>query len=117
VQQVDTVDPICIPNYSAAVLGNKLPSDQHGGLSTPTKTKHGNVIIERYLIMAFVRHCAAGTTVMDEDEVFLVAQLLGDLVSYRASGKGHLELLAGLALLRRESLMPKVQEGQGVWEK
>ncbi|GJS54723.1 Sn1-specific diacylglycerol lipase beta [Tanacetum coccineum] len=48
-------------------------------------------------------------TVMDEDEVFSVAQLLGDLVSYRASGKGHLELLAGLALLRRESLMPKVQ--------
>ncbi|KAM0011348.1 putative fungal lipase-like domain, alpha/Beta hydrolase [Helianthus debilis subsp. tardiflorus] len=49
-------------------------------------------------------------TVMEEDEVFSVAQLLGDLVSYRASGKGHLELLAGLALLRRESLMPKVQE-------
>lgn len=32
---------------------------------------------------------------MEEDEVFSVAQLLGDLVSYRASGKGHLELLAG----------------------
>ncbi|KAI3818583.1 hypothetical protein L1987_12395 [Smallanthus sonchifolius] len=48
--------------------------------------------------------------VMEEDEVFSVAQLLGDLVSYRASGKGHLELLAGLALLRRESLMPKLEE-------
>ncbi|XP_024988747.1 uncharacterized protein LOC112523389 isoform X2 [Cynara cardunculus var. scolymus] len=49
-------------------------------------------------------------TVMEEDEVFSVAQLLGDLVSYRASGTGHLELLAGLALLQRESLMPKYQE-------
>ncbi|KAD7117223.1 hypothetical protein E3N88_04491 [Mikania micrantha] len=48
--------------------------------------------------------------VMEEDEVFSVAQLLGDLVSYRASGKGHLELLAGLALLRQESLMPKFEE-------
>lgn len=34
---------------------------------------------------------------MDEDEVFSVAQLLGDLVSYRATGKGHLELLAGMS--------------------
>nr|XP_043626389.1 uncharacterized protein LOC122597873 [Erigeron canadensis] len=49
-------------------------------------------------------------SVMDEDEVFSVAQLLGDLVSYRASGKGHLELLAGLALLRRERSMSKFEE-------
>ncbi|KAL4586014.1 hypothetical protein LXL04_010644 [Taraxacum kok-saghyz] len=47
---------------------------------------------------------------MEEDEVFSVAQLLGDLVAYRASGKGHLELLAGLALLQRESRMPNFQE-------
>ncbi|CAI9279230.1 unnamed protein product [Lactuca saligna] len=49
-------------------------------------------------------------TAMEEDEVFSVAQLLGDLVAYRASGKGHLELLAGLALLQRESRMPNFQE-------
>ncbi|XP_076905914.1 uncharacterized protein LOC143561826 [Bidens hawaiensis] len=49
-------------------------------------------------------------TVTDEDEVFSVAQLLGDLVSYRASGKGHLELLAGLALMRRENTMSNIQE-------
>ncbi|KAM7280528.1 hypothetical protein ACFE04_007662 [Oxalis oulophora] len=42
-------------------------------------------------------------TVSEEDEVYSVAQLLGDLVVYRASGTGHLELLAGLALLQRES--------------
>uniref|UniRef100_A0A7N0TTC8 Fungal lipase-like domain-containing protein n=1 Tax=Kalanchoe fedtschenkoi TaxID=63787 RepID=A0A7N0TTC8_KALFE len=40
---------------------------------------------------------------LDEDEVHSVAQLLGDLVAYRASGTGHLELLAGLALLQRHS--------------
>lgn len=33
---------------------------------------------------------------LEEDEVYSVAQLLGDLVAYRASGTGHLELLAGL---------------------
>ncbi|KAM3702616.1 hypothetical protein ACB098_04G037800 [Castanea mollissima] len=37
----------------------------------------------------------------EEDEVYSVARLLGDLVAYRASGTGHLELLAGLALLQR----------------
>ncbi|CAM9003168.1 unnamed protein product [Rhodiola kirilowii] len=39
---------------------------------------------------------------LDEDDVHSVAQLLGDLVAYRASGTGHLELLAGLALLQRQ---------------
>jgi len=31
----------------------------------------------------------------EEDEVYSLARLLGDLVAYRASGTGHLELLAG----------------------
>lgn len=35
---------------------------------------------------------------MEEDEVFSVAQLLGDLVTYRSTGTGHLEFLAGLVL-------------------
>ncbi|KAL5703162.1 hypothetical protein ACHQM5_028289 [Ranunculus cassubicifolius] len=42
-------------------------------------------------------------SVLEEDEVYSVAQLLGDLVAYRASGTGHLELLAGLALLQRHT--------------
>ncbi|EHA8589271.1 hypothetical protein COCNU_scaffold008808G000040 [Cocos nucifera] len=37
-----------------------------------------------------------GRSVLEEDEVYSVARLLGDLVAYRASGTGHLELLAGL---------------------
>nr|XP_004298040.2 PREDICTED: uncharacterized protein LOC101307112 isoform X3 [Fragaria vesca subsp. vesca] len=46
-------------------------------------------------------------SVLEEDEVFSVARLLGDLVAYRAAGKGHLELMAGLALLRNQSQSPK----------
>ncbi|KAK8940018.1 hypothetical protein KSP40_PGU012698 [Platanthera guangdongensis] len=34
-------------------------------------------------------------SVLEEDEVYSVARLLGDLVAYRATGTGHLELLAG----------------------
>ncbi|GMJ01731.1 hypothetical protein like AT1G05790 [Hibiscus trionum] len=40
-------------------------------------------------------------TVMEDDEVYSVAKLLGDLVAYRASGTGHLELLTGLALVQK----------------
>ncbi|XP_062170601.1 uncharacterized protein LOC133876341 isoform X2 [Alnus glutinosa] len=46
-------------------------------------------------------------SVLEEDEVYSVARLLGDLVAYRASGTGHLEILAGLALLRRHSQSSK----------
>ncbi|KAH0638217.1 hypothetical protein KY289_038132 [Solanum tuberosum] len=49
-------------------------------------------------------------TVLEEDEVCSVAQLLGDLVTYRASGTGHLELLAGLALLQNPSSFSKSYE-------
>lgn len=42
-------------------------------------------------------------TVLEEDEVFSVARLLGDLVAYRATGTGHLELLAGRACSFAES--------------
>uniref|UniRef100_A0A7C8ZPT0 DUF7358 domain-containing protein n=2 Tax=Opuntia streptacantha TaxID=393608 RepID=A0A7C8ZPT0_OPUST len=48
--------------------------------------------------------------IMENDEVYSVAQLLGDLVTYRASGAGHLELLAGLALLQRHNQYPKLDE-------
>ncbi|CAL0316295.1 unnamed protein product [Lupinus luteus] len=40
---------------------------------------------------------------LEEDEVYSVARLLGDLVAYRASGTGHMELLAGLALLQSQA--------------
>ncbi|CAN6728417.1 unnamed protein product [Malus baccata var. baccata] len=46
-------------------------------------------------------------SVLEEDEVFSVARLLGDLVAYRAAGTGHLELMAGLALLRNQTQSPK----------
>ncbi|KAJ0977010.1 hypothetical protein J5N97_012484 [Dioscorea zingiberensis] len=46
-------------------------------------------------------------SVLEEDEVYSVARLLGDLVAYRASGTGHLELLAGLALLQRHKNSPR----------
>ncbi|XP_048233466.1 diacylglycerol lipase-beta isoform X2 [Ricinus communis] len=49
--------------------------------------------------------------VSEEDEVYSLARLLGDLVAYRASGTGHLELLAGLALLQRHSGSHKSYEG------
>ncbi|XP_048500531.1 uncharacterized protein LOC104893624 isoform X3 [Beta vulgaris subsp. vulgaris] len=45
---------------------------------------------------------------MEEDEVNSVAQMLGDLVTYRASGTGHLEFLAGLALLQMHNQYPKL---------
>uniref|UniRef100_A0A0E0PAV2 Uncharacterized protein n=1 Tax=Oryza rufipogon TaxID=4529 RepID=A0A0E0PAV2_ORYRU len=48
-------------------------------------------------------------TVLEEDEVYSVARLLGDLVAYRASGTGHLELLAGLALLQKNENLPHLQ--------
>lgn len=35
-------------------------------------------------------------TTTEEDEICAVARLLGDLVAYRASGTGHLQLLAGM---------------------
>lgn len=41
-------------------------------------------------------------SVLEEDEIYSVARLLGDLVAYRASGTGHLELLAGLVLHKEE---------------
>ncbi|XP_022761696.1 uncharacterized protein LOC111307767 isoform X2 [Durio zibethinus] len=49
-------------------------------------------------------------TVLEDDEVYSVAKLLGDLVAYRASGTGHLELLTGLALLQKHGQSRKSHE-------
>lgn len=49
-------------------------------------------------------------SIMEEDEVFSVAQLLGDLVAYRSTGTGHLEFLAGLALLQRHGQLVHTSE-------
>ncbi|KAI0528926.1 hypothetical protein KFK09_001470 [Dendrobium nobile] len=54
--------------------------------------------------------CFLGMSVLEEDEVFSVARLLGDLVAYRATGTGHLELLAGLALLQSHKQPTKSYE-------
>ena len=32
---------------------------------------------------------------LEDDDICVVAKLLGDLMAYRASGTGHLELVAG----------------------
>lgn len=34
-------------------------------------------------------------SVLEDDDICVVAKLLGDIMAYRASGTGHLELLAG----------------------
>ncbi|KAE8712325.1 putative transcription factor [Hibiscus syriacus] len=49
-------------------------------------------------------------TVMEDDEVYSVAKLLGELVAYRASGTGHLELLTGLALMQKLGQSYKTNE-------
>lgn len=41
------------------------------------------------------------SSVLEDDDICVVAKLLGDLMAYRASGTGHLELLAGLSLLQK----------------
>ncbi|XP_058774543.1 uncharacterized protein LOC131648831 isoform X2 [Vicia villosa] len=50
-------------------------------------------------------------TAKEEDEVYSVARLLGDLVAYRASGTGHMELLAALALLQHNEKSSETSEG------
>ncbi|THU53369.1 hypothetical protein C4D60_Mb10t13680 [Musa balbisiana] len=49
-------------------------------------------------------------SVLEEDEVYSVARLLGDLVAYRASGTGHLELVIGLALLQSHKQMQNLHD-------
>lgn len=66
---------------------------------------HG--IREALCCMGRIKYLSA----LEEDEVYSVAKLLGDLVAYRAAGTGHLELLAGLSLLQRYSQYPKLYEG------
>ncbi|KAG0540581.1 hypothetical protein BDA96_03G421400 [Sorghum bicolor] len=41
------------------------------------------------------------SSVLEDDDICVVAKLLGDLMAYRASGTGHLELVAGLSLLQK----------------
>ncbi|GBG68218.1 hypothetical protein CBR_g2768 [Chara braunii] len=48
----------------------------------------------------------------EDDDVKTVASLLGELVTYRAFGASHLELLAGLAMLTRQTWLnsPTIEE-------
>ncbi|KAF6170058.1 hypothetical protein GIB67_042863 [Kingdonia uniflora] len=55
-------------------------------------------------------------SVLEEDEVYSVARLLGDLVAYRASDTGHLELLTGFNLEQFSSSSRRpVLEGDNWW--
>ncbi|KAL5991060.1 hypothetical protein ACLOJK_011966 [Asimina triloba] len=61
--------------------------------------KHNLFIFFLILVwLVVIIQCISGSDVLrsalEEDEVHSVARLLGDLVVYRASGTGHLELLA-----------------------
>jgi hypothetical protein len=44
---------------------------------------------------------------LKNDEVDSVAALLGDLVAYRAQGASHLEVLAGVAMLKNQLPQPQ----------
>uniref|UniRef100_A0A0D9V936 Uncharacterized protein n=1 Tax=Leersia perrieri TaxID=77586 RepID=A0A0D9V936_9ORYZ len=48
------------------------------------------------------------SSVLEEDDICVVAKLLGDLMAYRAYGTGHLELIAGFSLLQKSKLSPVV---------
>ncbi|KAF0919729.1 hypothetical protein E2562_031072, partial [Oryza meyeriana var. granulata] len=51
-------------------------------------------------------------SVLEEDDICVVAKLLGDLMAYRASGTGHLELIAGFSLLQKFKSSPVVSKEQ-----
>ncbi|EMS63541.1 Sn1-specific diacylglycerol lipase alpha [Triticum urartu] len=43
-------------------------------------------------------------SVLEDDDICVVAKLLGDIMAYRASGTGHLELIAGFSLLQKSKM-------------
>lgn len=51
-------------------------------------------------------------SVLEDDDICVVAKLLGDLMAYRASGTGHLELIAGLSLLQKSKLSTVISQEQ-----
>ncbi|RVW63221.1 Retrovirus-related Pol polyprotein from transposon RE1 [Vitis vinifera] len=71
--------PGLIVVFNSVLNAGTVPKD--GGPFMQPKIMHGKLI--------------TGRSALEEDEVYSVARLLGDLVAYRASGTGHLELLAG----------------------
>uniref|UniRef100_A0A8R7PY68 Fungal lipase-like domain-containing protein n=1 Tax=Triticum urartu TaxID=4572 RepID=A0A8R7PY68_TRIUA len=44
------------------------------------------------------------SSVLEDDDICVVAKLLGDIMAYRASGTGHLELIAGFSLLQKSKM-------------
>ncbi|EOA38959.1 hypothetical protein CARUB_v10011376mg [Capsella rubella] len=88
------------------------------GLSPDTREWKQTLQVAFLITVCFVAlaQCFTGSDILqwrgviEEDEVCSVARLLGDLVSYRASGTGHLEFLAGLALLQNKSQFPESYE-------
>ncbi|CAO2172413.1 unnamed protein product [Urochloa humidicola] len=51
------------------------------------------------------------SSVLEDDDICVVAKLLGDLMAYRASGTGHLELVAGLSLLQKSKSSTVISKG------
>ncbi|RDX62313.1 Sn1-specific diacylglycerol lipase alpha, partial [Mucuna pruriens] len=66
-------------------------------ISSHLTSPHPNPTLTILLTLSFNNSLRSTS---EEDEVYSVARLLGDLVAYRASGTGHMELLAALALLQ-----------------
>ncbi|XP_062207788.1 uncharacterized protein LOC133909388 isoform X2 [Phragmites australis] len=52
------------------------------------------------------------SSVLEDDDICVVAKLLGDLMAYRASGTGHLELVAGLSLLQKSKWSAVISKEQ-----
>lgn len=52
------------------------------------------------------------SSVLEDDDICVVAKLLGDIMAYRASGTGHLELIAGFSLLQKSKMSTVVSREQ-----
>ncbi|KAF8664887.1 hypothetical protein HU200_054201 [Digitaria exilis] len=61
-------------------------------------------VLALYLMCIIMKDVLAGGPLkqcFSDDDICVVAKLLGDLMAYHASGTGHLELVAGLSLLQK----------------
>ncbi|VAH82676.1 unnamed protein product [Triticum turgidum subsp. durum] len=72
-----------------------------------------NILLMIFLVVMWVGtivQCATGSdvlrwrSVLEDDDICVVAKLLGDIMAYRASGTGHLELIAGFSLLQKSKM-------------
>ncbi|CAM0884151.1 unnamed protein product [Alopecurus aequalis] len=52
------------------------------------------------------------SSALEDDDICVVAKLLSDIMAYRASGTGHLELIAGFSLLQKSKLSTAISREQ-----